>query len=131
MKIALSADGKELSHHFSSVFGRCSDFIIIESSNKKVLSSFSNEARNAAGGAGIQAAQTLIDHHVEAVIAPRLGPNAWDVFKSAGIQIFLGISGTLQDNVDAFVAGKLIEMANASESGIGKGRGRGRGRGRF
>lgn len=128
MIIGLPANGQELSHSFSSVFGRCSHFVIIESSTMKVLNSFSNDARNASGGAGIQAAQMLIDQHVEVIIAPRLGPNAWNVLKSAGTTIFVGISGTLQENVDAFVAGKLNEMAMASESGFGKGLGRGRGR---
>jgi len=128
MKIGLPADGKELHNHFATVFGRCSNFVVVESKDMKVLNSFSNEARNAAGGAGIQAAQALIDQQVEVIIAPRLGPNAWNVLKGAGITIFVGISGTLQENVDAFVAGKLNEMAMASESGFGKGLGRGRGR---
>ncbi|MHA2304928.1 MAG: NifB/NifX family molybdenum-iron cluster-binding protein [Candidatus Hodarchaeales archaeon] len=135
--IALPSDGKELSQPFASVFGRCTNFVIIDSTNRSITNSFSNKGRNASGGAGIQAAQTLIDQEIDVVIAPRLGPNAWNVLKGAGIEVYSGISGTLQENVDAFITNKLSEMSMASESGRDRGLGRGRGlsrrrgRGRF
>ncbi len=127
MKIALPAEGTDISQPFASVFGRCSNFVIIESTNQEIVKSFTNTAQNASGGAGIQAAQSLIDQQIDVVIAPRLGPNAWDVLKGAGVTIYTGVNGTLEQNIKAFLEGKLMEMVIAS--GLGSGRGRGRGRG--
>ncbi|MFX1423418.1 MAG: NifB/NifX family molybdenum-iron cluster-binding protein [Promethearchaeota archaeon] len=129
MKIGLASTGTTLDLLFANVFGRCSFFVIVDSENKEVLTVFPNKARNAAGGAGIQAAQSLIDQKIDAIIAPRLGPNAWSVLKGAGVKIYTGINGTLQENIEAFLGGKLTEMTGASRSGMGRGQGGRMGRG--
>jgi predicted Fe-Mo cluster-binding NifX family protein len=45
------------------------------------------------GGAGIQAAQTVANRGVEAVITGQIGPNAVRVLNSAGIAVYVGASG--------------------------------------
>lgn len=130
MKIGIPSNGNDLSQAFASVFGRCSYFVVVDSNNRKIITVFPNKAQNAAGGAGIQAAQSLVNQQVETVIAPKMGPNAWNVLEGAGIKIFTGINGTLKQNIEAFLAGKLVEMTMASGYGPGMGRGRGRGMGR-
>lgn len=130
MKIGIPSNGNDLSQPFASVFGRCSHFVVVDSDSQKIITIFPNKAQNAAGGAGIQAAQSLVNQQVEIVIAPRMGPNAWNVLQSAGVKIFSGINGTLQQNVDAFLAGELDEMTMAAGFGPGMSRGRGRGMGR-
>lgn len=129
MKIGIPSNGDNLSGTFAGVFGRCSYFVIVDSSSQKILTAFPNNAQNASGGAGIQAAQSLIDQQVEAVIAPQIGPNAWNVLQGAGVKIYTGINGTLQQNIEAFLSGKLIEMSTAGGFGPGMGRGMGRRRG--
>ena len=130
MKIGIPSNGNDLFQAFASVFGRCSYFVIVNSSNQKVIATYPNKAQNAAGGAGIQAAQSLVNQQVEVVIAPRMGPNAWNVLQAAGVKIYTGFNGTLQQNIEAFLAGKLIEMTMATGFGPGRGRGRGGGMGR-
>ena len=130
MKIGLSSDGNSLSDSFASNFGRCSYFVVYETTTEQVITVYSNTAQNAAGGAGIQAAQSLINNQVEAVLAPQMGPNAWDVLKGANIKVYTGISGSIQDNIDAFLEEKLNEMTGAHGTGPGRGRGMGRGQGR-
>jgi predicted Fe-Mo cluster-binding NifX family protein len=129
MKIGLSSDGKELSDSLASNFGRCSYFIVFDSISKEISTAYQNTAKNALGGAGIQAAQSLLDNQVEVVIAPQMGPNAWKVIQGAQIKIYTGIDGSLRQNIDRFLEGDLDEMTTAHGSGIGKGRGRGQGRG--
>jgi predicted Fe-Mo cluster-binding NifX family protein len=129
MIIGLPSNGNDLNQSFAPNFGRCSYFIIYNSESKKVLTAFANAAQNAAGGAGIQAAQTLINNKVDTVIAPQMGPNAWNVLQGAGIKIFSGVGGSVQQNVDALLNGQLNEMTMAQGRGIGRGRGRGMGRG--
>jgi len=130
MKIGLSSNGNSLSDPFAPNFGRCSYFIVYDSSTKNIATAYSNTAQNAAGGAGIQAAQSMLNNGVETVIAPQMGPNAWKVFQSANIKVFTGIMGSIQENIDAYLAGKLNEMSSAQEVGTGRGRGMGRGLGR-
>ncbi len=128
MKIGIPSNGDNLTEMFAAVFGRCSYFVIVDSGSQKMITAFPNNAQNAAGGAGIQAAQSLIDQQIEVIIAPRLGPNAWNVLQGAGVKIYSGINGTLQQNIDAFLAGKLDEMTMAGGPGMGRGGG-GMGRG--
>ena len=130
MKIGLSSSGNEIASAFAPTFGRCPVFIIIDSETNEVVKSYSNEAQNAAGGAGIQASQSLIDEKVEAVIAPQMGPNAFNVFASAKIPIFTGITATIEENIKAFNEKKLTEMSAAGGFGSGKGQGRGMDQGR-
>jgi len=129
MKIGLSSAGNEITSQFAQHFGRCPVFIIIDSETNEVIKSYTNQAQNASGGAGIQASQSLIDEKVEAVIAPQMGPNAFNVFTSAKIAIFTGINGTIEENILAFNEKKLTEMTAAGGSGPGQGKSKGQGRG--
>ncbi|MHA1227744.1 MAG: NifB/NifX family molybdenum-iron cluster-binding protein [Candidatus Hodarchaeales archaeon] len=129
MKIGLPSNGEQLSDTLASTFGRCPYLIIYDSDSQKIVNSFFNESQNAAGGAGIQTAQSLVNNHVEVVIAPQIGPNAWNVIKQAGIKTYIGFHGTIQGNIDKFLKGQLTEMTMASGSGYGGGHGRGRGMG--
>ncbi|UCG01899.1 MAG: NifB/NifX family molybdenum-iron cluster-binding protein [Candidatus Heimdallarchaeota archaeon] len=129
MKIGIPSNGKELSQAFASVFGRCSYFVIVDSESQEIITVLPNKAQNAAGGAGIQAAQSLVNQEVDLVIAPRIGPNAWNVLQAAGIDMFMGINGTLNKNIETFLAGKLTKIAMATGFRGGRGRGRGGGRG--
>jgi len=130
MKIGLSSKGNEITSAFAPNFGRCPVFVIIDSETNEIIKSYPNDAQNAAGGAGIQASQSLIDEKVEAVIAPQMGPNAFNTLTSANISIFTGIVGTIEENLQAFNENKLTKMTTAGGFGSGKGQGRGQGRGR-
>ncbi|MHA1974076.1 MAG: NifB/NifX family molybdenum-iron cluster-binding protein [Candidatus Hodarchaeales archaeon] len=129
MIIGLPSNGERLSDTLASAFGRCPFIIVYDSDNQKIVNSFFNESQSASGGAGIQTAQSLVNNHVEVVIAPQMGPNAWNVIKQAGIKTYTGFHGTIQDNIDKLLKGQLSEMTVARGSGHGGGRGRGRGMG--
>ena len=91
-----------------------------------------NPAMSAAGGAGIMAAQAIIDQGVNAVITGNCGPNAYRIFAQAGIKVYLG-SGRVEDAVKALLEGKLQEMGSPTgpaKFGMGRGRGMGGGFGR-
>lgn len=130
MIIGIPSTGKALSSSFAQNFGRCPFFIIYDTDTQEIKMSYANDAQSAAGGAGIQASQSLINNKVEVVIVPQVGPNAWNVLKGANVRIFSGIRGSVQDNIIAFETGELTETSHADSSGRGRG-GRGQGRGRF
>ena len=57
---------------------------------------------NAMGGAGVQSAQLVINKGAKAVLTGRCGPNAFNVFDSAGIKIYEGVKGTVRDVITVF-----------------------------
>ena len=109
MKISLTSDGKDLLSPLASTFERCSYFIIVDSNREDLVISFLNYAETAPRGAEIQAAQFFVDHRVEVVITLQIGTNALNVLQIAGIRVYLGNGGTIQENIDAYHQGRLIE----------------------
>lgn len=66
-----------------------------------------NAAASSEGGAGVRAAQILLDLGTEALIAPRLGENAANVLKAAGVRLYGPKFDGVQANVGALLAGSL------------------------
>ena len=131
MRVAISSTGDNLSSPVSPVFGRCPAYVFVDTDTLE-FESFPNAAMSAAGGAGIQAAQMVADQGAQAVITGNVGPNAFNVLASAGIQIYLTQSGTAQQAVEALKAGQLQSLGGPSagmHAGMGMGRGMGRGMG--
>ncbi len=143
MKVAISANSEDINGQVNPVFGRCPGFIIaeVEDSEIKKHEFVGNDAMNAAGGAGIAAAQTVINQGVQAVISGNVGPNAFAVFKQSGIKFYPASGMGIQEAVKKMAEGALKETGNASVSpnfgmrgmgraGLGRARGAGRGFGR-
>lgn len=132
MKIAVSTGKGGLDDMVFPIFGRCQTFTIVEADNGiKGSSVIPNPAMSAGGGAGIMAAQAIMERGANAVITGNCGPNAYGVFAQAGIKVYLG-SGKVEDAVKALLEGKLQEMGGPSgpaKFGMGQGRGMGRGMG--
>jgi predicted Fe-Mo cluster-binding NifX family protein len=94
--------------------------------------SVENPARSAAGGAGIQAAQFIVERGAQAVLTGNVGPNAFDVFRAADVPVYLSGEGTVRQVVEAYKAGQLSDAGGANvqaHAGMGMGRGRGMGMG--
>lgn len=69
-----------------------------------------NPAASAEGGAGLKAAQFLIDNGIEALITPRCGINSAEVLKEAGISIYKCQGEDAEENSAFFQEGKLSLM---------------------
>jgi len=104
-----------------------------------------NEAIAAPGGAGIQAAQTIVNKGVDVLVSGNVGPNAFQVLSAAGVKIATGAYGTVKEAVEMYKTGRLSEagiptvathagmgagVGAGGGMGIGMGGGRGGGRGR-
>lgn len=113
MKISIVSDGKDLLSPLASTFERCSFFILININREQLITVFLNDAETAPRGAEIQAAQLLIDHRVDVVITPQISINAFNVLQIVGIRVYLGNTGTLQENIDAYCQGRLVETKMA------------------
>ena len=132
MKICVTAQGPTLEAPVDNRFGRCANFIFIDPDTMQ-FDVAPNPGAMASGGAGIQAAQFVVDRKTDVVLTGHLGPNAFDALNSSGVQMFIGVTGTVQNAINQFQAGQLTAVSSPTtpaHAGMGGGRGRGRGRGR-
>jgi predicted Fe-Mo cluster-binding NifX family protein len=106
MKIALSANAPGLDAEVDPRFGRCQYFAVGDSSTME-FEFIENSSMMAGGGAGIASAQTIVDKGVKAVLTGNCGPNAYQVLNAAGIQVMIGVAGTIKQAIEDFEAGKL------------------------
>lgn len=106
MRIAMPVDDKSMETSVCQSFGRTPYFLIYDTeSNDSVY--LDNSAAASQGGAGIKAAQTIVDNNVSALLTPRCGENAAEVIKAANISIYKTINDSVMGNIDALKAGKL------------------------
>ena len=131
MKIAISSYGKDLSAQLDPRFGRCASFLIVDPDNMS-FDAFANENAALGGGDGIQAAQFVASKGVNAVITGHCGPNAAQTLSAAGVELFVGQSGTVKESVERYKKGNLKQTHEPnvdSHFGMGDGSGSGRGGG--
>ena len=105
MRIAIPLD--ENKQDVCIVLARAPYFLFWEDGKDTILE---NPAAQAHGGAGIQAAQFLVDNGVNVLITVRCGQNAADVFKAAGMKIYKSANKAAVDDLTAFEDGKLSEL---------------------
>lgn len=106
MKIAMPVDDKTMETAVCKSFGRTPYFLIYDTETKESIF-LDNHAAFSQGGAGIKAAQTLVDNKVSAVLTPRCGENAAEVIKAANIKIYKTVNDSIKANIDAFNREKL------------------------
>jgi predicted Fe-Mo cluster-binding NifX family protein len=141
MKIAISSNGSTLDNQVEARFGRCPYFIFVNPDTLE-FESVPNPNMALAGGAGPQSAQLMAEKGVSAVLTGNCGPNAFQTFGAAGIQVITGVSGRVREAVEKFKSGQLSQTAAPTArshfrtnrgmgagAGLGGGRGMGGGRG--
>jgi len=106
MKIAMPVDEKNRAASVCQSFGRAPYFLIYDTETKESIF-IDNSAAVSQGGAGIKAAQTVVDSKVSALLTPRCGENAAEVIKAAGIKIYKTTDVSIMDNINAFINEKL------------------------
>ncbi len=120
MKIAISATGNTLESGLDQRFGRAASFIIVETDTME-YEALDNAAAVSAGGAGISAAQSVVDKGAAAVITGNVGPNAMNVLKAANIEIYKGSATSIKENVKLFKKGALEKICTTVPAHFGMG----------
>jgi len=118
MKIAISSTGKDLESNVDSRFGRASGFIIYDLNDDSF--EFVDNVQNleSAQGAGIQAAQTIINQpDVASMITGHCGPKAFKLLSMANIKIFTGANCNIKEAVDKYKNNELEESKEADVEG--------------
>ena len=116
MKIAVSSSGQDLNARVDPRFGRSPHFIIVELETME-FETVSNPNLSAMHGAGIQTAQMMANKGVSAVLTGNCGPNAFQTLSAAGIQVIVGVTGTVKDAVERYKKGELKPSSQASVAG--------------
>ncbi len=120
MKLAIPVDEKNQETSVCVSFGRTPYFLVYDTETKESVF-LDNSAAASSGGAGIKAAQMIVDNKVNALLTPRCGENAADVLKAADIKIFKTTNVSAMENINAFSAEKLslLEEIHAGFHGHG------------
>lgn len=101
MKLILSAQEPTIDSPIDRRFGRCGWLISVDTETNK-WEAFENPGAVQSGGAGVAAAQFVIDQKADAVISGDFGPHAAGAFRSGTIEMRLynEAVATVKDAVD-------------------------------
>lgn len=108
MKIMIPLDEDKKS--VCPAFARAPYFLCGDENGAEILE---NPAASAQGGAGLQAAQFVVDQAAAAVVTMRCGQNAADIFKAAEIKIYeADRAKDANANLAACLEGALAELTH-------------------
>ncbi len=109
-KLMITSTGEELDSLVEIRFGRAPYFIFcnVESGEQECVP---NPGKDASGGAGVKAAQFLVDKGVEVLITGKVGPHAESALKETGIKVYGADSSMrVKEALDNFSQGNLKQI---------------------
>jgi predicted Fe-Mo cluster-binding NifX family protein len=123
MKIAFSSTGTDLDAEIDPRFGRCAYFLIVNPDDM-TFEAIENESMSLGGGAGIQSGQFIASTGATVVITGNVGPNASRTLNAAGVNVIVGVSGSIREAIERYKKGELspTDQANVPDHyGMGMG----------
>lgn len=109
MIIAIPVNGDNMDSGICRSFGRAPYFLFYDTESRE--STFLiNSAAESRGGAGIKAAQTIVDNKTDVMLTPRSGENAAEVLTTANIKLYRTINDSIEDNIKAYNDGELVQL---------------------
>jgi predicted Fe-Mo cluster-binding NifX family protein len=117
VKIAVTSQGTSMESAVDPRLGRAAGFIVTDETGETWEYVDNVQNLNAASGAGIQAAQTIIGLGVGAVVTGNCGPKAFSVLAAGDVKVYTGASGTVQEAVAQYAQGELKEATRANVEG--------------
>jgi predicted Fe-Mo cluster-binding NifX family protein len=117
MKIAVSAQEGKPDSLIDPRFGRAQYFIVYDDETKSWEVVDNTQNLQAAQGAGIQSASTVVNAGCTALISGHCGPKAFAALNKAGVAVYAMIGVTIRDAVDSFKRGELKKLEVADVDG--------------
>lgn len=117
MKIAITSTDGTMEGMVDERFGRARKLIVYDMGAGSFEVAENSTQMNLAQGAGIQAAQNVVNLGVGAVISGHLGPKAFQVLRSAGVEAYSAVDMTVVDAVKQYREGSLNKLAGADVQG--------------
>lgn len=117
MKIAITSVDGTLEGMVDERFGRSRKIIVYDVEDKSHAVVDNTQNLNASQGAGIQSAQNIINVGAKTVISGHLGPNAFRVLQTAGIDVYTVTDTSVAQAIHAFEQGKLAKLTGPDVEG--------------
>ena len=117
MKVAVTAQGADLTSPIDPRFGRAKYFVVVDSDTGQSSTHDNTQNLNAAQGAGIQAGQNVVNLGVEAVITGNVGPKAFSALQAGNVKVYLIKTGTVKEALEKFRTGQLECVSSANVEG--------------
>ena len=117
MKVAISTEGKDHTSVVDPRFGRAKGFLVYDTESEESVYVDNKQNLEAAQGAGIQSAKTVIDAGAEAVITGNVGPKAFTALNAAGVKIYVLKEGNAGNAIEKFHRGELELTSSANVEG--------------
>lgn len=110
MKVAIAKEGDEVSAHF----GHCTEYAVFDIKDKKIT------GKNILKSPGHEPGKLppfLAGHKVTHILAGGMGPRAVELFCDNNIEVFVGISGPIDEVIEDFVAGNIVSGESSCTHG--------------
>jgi predicted Fe-Mo cluster-binding NifX family protein len=117
MKIAITSNKNSLDAQVDPKFGRAAFFIVYDLETGLTEFLENQQSLNAPAGAGVQAAQTIINAGAEALLTGHCGPKAFRALSAAGVAVYVNVTGSIKEAIQAFNEGKCEKAIAADVEG--------------
>lgn len=109
MKIIMPVNDKTGDPEIAQSLSRAPYFMIYDT-DAKVSDFIANPAMDSPSGAGVKAAQTIIDTGAKVLLTIRCGDRAYEVLNGGSIKIMAAAPGGAKTNIDAYLGGSMHEL---------------------
>jgi predicted Fe-Mo cluster-binding NifX family protein len=117
MKIAFTTTGDDTAAAMDARFGRAGRFLIYDTENGTAITIDNRQNLNAAQGAGIQAAETVVKSGAQALVTGHCGPKAFRVLAASGVAVYTTDAATIAEALAKFQDGSLARSESADVQG--------------
>ena len=117
MKVAAASQGPDLNSSIAPRFGRAQYFLIVDAASGAFTVRKNAADLSTDHTAGMQAAGAIVSLGVVAVLTRSIGPKAFATLQAAKVEVYIMPSGTVEDAIEKFKAGRLqpAQEANMQE----------------
>jgi predicted Fe-Mo cluster-binding NifX family protein len=105
MKIAVTVETPDLDASVDPRFGRAPYFLVVDSDTMAWEAVENRQSLDLPQGAGIQAAQTLLNRSPRVLLTGNCGPKAFRVLQAGEVQVCVGVKGTAREAVKGYLDG--------------------------
>lgn len=120
MKIVIPVNNESNNPDIAESLGRA-PFYMVYDTETKTSNTIVNPAQDSPSGAGVKAAQTIVDTGAEILLTIRCGDRAFEVLDDAGVKLMEGFVGTAKENIDAYIDGKMSRLETIHKGHHGRG----------
>lgn len=116
-KIAVTSVDGTMEGMMEERFGRAKRLLLYDPATGDSQVIENGQRVNLPQGAGIGTAQDVIDAGAKAVISGHLGPNAFRVLQTSGVEVYTAVDMTVGDALEAYQEGRLTKLSKADVPG--------------